>query len=161
MRREVYVTSRMGDMALTAGLALLAAWLLVHLLGCGATLPGNVAGRETARAAVLTTTAALKAADEECAAVVLRTRDAALGERCDRAYTATRLSLVTVAITVDAWDEAATRSSVTCACVDAAAALVAMVQDVRARGGRELAIVEDAATLARMLGTCPRKDGGT
>lgn len=130
-------------------------------IGC-ASLPRGLSSdpaRETARAAVLATAEGLKVADGECARIVRSTGDRELGEQCDAAYTVARATLVGAGAGVDAWDKVEARESVTCAIVEATRELARVAVELRSKGGHVPPLIDDAMTLARMLGPCVKRGG--
>ena len=117
--------------------------------------------REIARAAILTTAEAVRLADVECARIVRETRDVALGEKCVAIYGKARTSLVAAAIAVDTWEKAEAKENVTCAVLDATAQLTELARETTAKGGQPLTIAEDAARLAKLLGSCATSKKGS
>jgi hypothetical protein len=111
--------------------------------------------RPQARAAVLATAAAVRAADEACARLALARVDHALADRCAAEYAAARVALVDTAAAVDAWHAApATQPSTVCALAAGASHAAAMAAAIRGAGGDVPPVVEDAAALVAALGSC-------
>ena len=127
-----------------AGLALLAG----HCLGCAA------ASRAEARGAVLATAEAVKVGDKTCASYALERADLPLARACETAYDVARASLIVAASHVDAWDEGQ-RERVTCAVVHAVDELGKTAAELRKRGIKVPAIIDDSILLASALGGCP------
>lgn len=111
--------------------------------------------RSVARGAVLASAAAVKAADETCAAVALERNDQPLALECAVRYTEARLAIVGAAKTVDAWEEAKSKKSVSCAVTKAAEALKAVRELLAKRAAKLPPLIDDALDLAAKLGGCP------
>lgn len=141
--RAALLFAAVGLVALVLGLLLLE--------GCRA-FESDVP-RETARAAVVTTAEGVRLASDACAAHALATRDLELARRCAAAYDAARLSLVTVAVGVDAWDTA-DRDSLTCAIRRASAELELLTRELERKGGRAPPLVVDSFRLVSALSPC-------
>jgi hypothetical protein len=135
---------------------LFAVFTLTFLLGAMCRPPEYPAAREAARGALLTASEAVRIADVECARVVRATGNRPLGELCDERYTMARAVLITAASAVDVWERVEARRTVTCAVIDATASVQGIMAAVKAAGGRELPIVDDAVALAQALGRCSR-----
>lgn len=135
-----------------AGVALLVLAVAVLLLeGCK---PASSPQRETARAAVTVAAEAVHALDVECARIVRARADRALGEKCDAFYRNARAVLVGSAHAVDAWAADDARRDVTCVVVNVARELAVLAREIAGKGGKPLAVVDDALSLAGTLGEC-------
>ena len=136
------------------GAILLAAWALAHL-GCSGHPKIPDVRRESVRAAVQVTAESVRLLDAECARIVKITEDKTLGEACDAAYQRARGSLLAVATSVDTWERLQGKGEATCKIADAARAMSTIASLVQGKGGIVPPIVDDAASLVRVLGDCP------
>lgn len=163
----VYKSTRAKGSTSTRGVAradVLAVVLSIGVLALGiasscSSHQGGAAGpasveRATARGAVLTMGAALKAADEACAVGGEERHDEPLLARCAQAYRRGRLALVTAAAVVDTW-ETADRRGAACGLRDALDAVHALALDASGAGVELPPVVADAAHVVALAGVCP------
>lgn len=145
---------------MAAFLAMIAAAPATVVLACGQGMPDPVdagaVARETARGAVTVAADAVGKSDVACAAIAMAAKDKPLAQKCAAVYDVARTSLISAAIAVDTWDDASSRSQVTCAVVDVVRGLADIGRELKTRGvdPRVLAALDDAQALAKLLGAC-------
>lgn len=142
-------------LAIFSGVAMVVAMIVMSVFETSCSNMPPETPRERVRAAVEVTATAVAAMDQACARVARANHDAELAGRCARAYSAARISLISVGEGVDHWDDApASRDDIACAVMSAANQVDVMARELAARDLPVPAIVHDSKRLVAVLGAC-------